>query len=217
MKRSGVSPIEWLIMASASVILCIFASLEWLGWMEVFGFITGGMCVWLIVRENILNWPIGLLNNIGFFILFYQSRLFADMSLQVVFFTLGVYGWWNWVRNGTDATPLQPTRTTRIEWIAILIFIPIATIVLREILLVAQGAAPFWDAITTVISLAAQYLLSRKRLENWCFWILADLIYVPLYFSRELPLTAVLYGVFLVMCITGLIQWKRVMREPIRT
>jgi nicotinamide mononucleotide transporter len=72
-----------------------------------------------------------------------------------------------------------------------------------------QGAAPFWDALTTVLSLAAQYLLSRKRFENWFLWIAADIIYVPLYFSRALPLIAVLYFVFLVMCIVGLMEWAR--------
>jgi nicotinamide mononucleotide transporter len=72
-----------------------------------------------------------------------------------------------------------------------------------------NGAAPFWDSMTTILSLAAQYLLCRKRLENWLFWIAADVVYVPLYTSRHLPLTAGLYAVFLLMCIIGVREWSQ--------
>ncbi|MEA3208760.1 MAG: nicotinamide mononucleotide transporter [Chthoniobacter sp.] len=92
---------------------------------------------------------------------------------------------------------------------ALAIFVPLATWGLRELLLAIHGAAPFWDSLTTVLSLAAQYLLCQMRLENWWLWIVADLIYIPLYFSRKLPLTAVLYGVLLTMCVIGLREWKR--------
>ena len=179
----------------------------------MFGFITGGICVWLVVRQHIGNWPIGLANNVVFFILFFESRLYADMSLQVVFFALGVYGWWNWVRRGPDFRALKPSRAVQIEWVGILVFIVAGTVLIREILMRVNGAAPFWDALTTILSLAAQYLLCRKRIENWYLWILADVIYVPLYLSRDLPLTAVLYGVFLVMCLFGLLTWRRSLRE----
>jgi nicotinamide mononucleotide transporter len=86
--------------------------------------------------------------------------------------------------------------------------IPLATFALREVLLRVNGAAPFWDSLTTVLSLAAQYLLCQKRIENWFIWIAADLIYIPLYFSRHLPLTAVLYMVLLTMCVIGQAQWR---------
>ena len=91
--------------------------------------------------------------------------------------------------------------------------IPVGTWALREILLAVNGAAPFWDAATTVLSLAAQYLLGRKRVENWLLWIAADLIYIPLYLSRALPLTAVLYAAFLAMCLIGWRDWRRSLQE----
>ena len=92
---------------------------------------------------------------------------------------------------------------------SLLVGIPLATWGLREILVAVQGASPFWDSLTTVLSLSAQYLLCRKRFENWFFWIAADIIYIPLYISRDLPLTAMLYAVFLVMCLIGVNQWNR--------
>jgi nicotinamide mononucleotide transporter len=77
------------------------------------------------------------------------------------------------------------------------------------LLIFVNGAAPFWDSITTTLCLAAQYLLCRKRIENWWLWITADVIYVPLYFSRHLPLTAVLYAGFIGLCVIGLFRWRR--------
>jgi nicotinamide mononucleotide transporter len=84
---------------------------------------------------------------------------------------------------------------------------------MREILLEVNDAAPLWDALTTVLSLAAQYLLCRKRFENWWFWIAADVIYIPLYLARKLPLTAVLYAVFLMMCLIGVREWSRSLKK----
>ena len=176
---------------------------------EAWGFVTGGICVWLVVREHVWNWPVGLANNVFFFVLFLQGRLYADMGLQVVYLGLGIYGWLNWLYGGQERSPLHITRTTKTEWFWLAVTLPSGIVILREILLAVNGAAPLWDAVTTILSLAAQYLLCRKRLENWIFWMAADIIYVPLYLSRALPLTAVLYGVFLVMCVVGACDWRR--------
>jgi nicotinamide mononucleotide transporter len=186
-----------------------------IGIAEAWGFVTGGVCVWLVVREHMWNWPVGLANNVFFFALFFHGRLFADMGLQVVYFGLGIYGWLNWLFGGENHSVLKVSRTTRVEWLALLGAIPLCTWGLREILIAVNGAAPFWDALTTVLSLAAQYLLCRKRFENWFFWIAADVIYIPLYLSRHLPLTAVLYAVFLAMCLIGVREWNCSMRKGV--
>ncbi|HWA28284.1 MAG TPA: nicotinamide riboside transporter PnuC [Lacunisphaera sp.] len=201
-------------LAGAAVASALVVAASYQHWWpitvtEAWGFATGGVCVWLVVREHTWNWPIGLANNLVFFVLFLRGRLYAGMWLQAVYFGLGLYGWLNWIHGGADRTALKVSRTTRIEWGLLAAAVPLATWGLREILVGANGAAPFWDSLTTVISLAAQYLLCRKRIENWWLWIVADLIYVPLYLSRSLPLTAVLYAVFLVMCLCGLRAWRR--------
>ena len=196
-------------MGAVAVGMIAATALEWwaISWEEVAGFVTGGICVWLAVRQHIWTWPLGLANNIAFLILFWDRRLFADASLQMVYFALGVYGWWNWRRGGAGGTTLRVSRATRTEWFALAAFIPLATWGLWELLVSVRGAVPFWDALTTVLSLAAQYLMCRKRVESWFIWITADLIYIPLYLDRQLPLTAGLYGVFLVMCLFGLRAW----------
>jgi nicotinamide mononucleotide transporter len=205
------TPIEWTAMWLISGLVVVASYFGWwtISVTEAWGFATGGVCVWLVVREHLWNWPMGLANNLVFFVLFFHSRLYADMGLQVIYFGLGVYGWLHWVHGGKDRSRLLINRASRADWLALAVGIPIGTWVLREVLVAVNGAAPFWDSLTTVLSLAAQYLLCRKRLENWFLWIVADIIYVPLYLSRGLPLTAILYGVFLVMCLFGVREWTR--------
>jgi len=201
--------LEWLAMAAVSIALAAATGFKlWsISWAEVLGFISAGICVWLMVREHVATWPIGIASNVAYGILFFESRLYADMSLQLVFGILSVIGWVNWGRSASG--PVLVTRTRQQEWWWLLGLLPVATFLIREVLLLANGAAPFGDALTSSLSLAAQFLATRKRLENWALWIVADLIYIPLYLSRGLPLTALLYAAFLAMCITGWIQWRR--------
>ena len=198
-----------LLLVSALVVAASHFAWWPIAVAEAWGFASGGVCVWLVVREHPWNWPIGLANNVAFFALFLKSRLYADMALQVVYFGLGIYGWLNWALGGTGKSGLTVSRTSRREAFAIAVLLPVMTVALQRGLLWVNGAAPWGDAATTALSLVAQYLLCRKRLENWWFWIAADLLYVPLYLSRDLPLTAVLYAVFLVMCVIGLRAWRR--------
>ena len=213
----GLKPLELVAML---IISTLVLAASYRGWWaisveEAWGFATGGICVWLVVREHLWNWPVGLANNIVFFILFLRGRLYADMGLQIIYLGLGIYGWVNWIFGGKNHTALMISRTTRIEWIALAATIPICTLGMREILIRVNDAAPLWDALTTVLSLAAQYLLCRKRFENWWFWIAADVIYIPLYFTRKLPLTAVLYVVFLAMCLIGVREWSRSLKKGV--
>jgi nicotinamide mononucleotide transporter len=178
-------------------------------WWEALGFASGAVCVWLIVKENVWNWPLGMLNNVLYFVVFFRSRLYADMLLQGVFFALGAYGWLHWLYGGARKDDLAITRLRRAEWIALGALLPVATLFGSQALARANDASPFLDALTTALSLAAQYFMTLKRIEHWWLWIAADILYIPLYLSRMLPLTAVLYFGFLLMCIAGLLQWRR--------
>jgi len=202
---------EAALLLIPSAALLLVARFKWapIDFTEACGFVTGAVCVWLVTRGNIWNWPIGLVNNLFFALLFWRARLFADMGLQGVYFALGIWGWWHWLRGGKNHSRLEVTRSTRGEWIGIALFLALGTWGLRELLIAVNGAAPFWDSLTTTLCLAAQYLLCRKRIENWWLWITADIIYVPLYFSRHLPLTAILYAGFIGLCVIGLLRWRK--------
>ena len=198
-------------MLTGATLLLVTAWRKWLplDMTEALGFATGAICVWLVTKGNIWNWPIGLANNIFFAVLFWRARLYADFGLQGIYLILGIYGWWAWLHGGEHRAPLPVSRTTRAEWIGLPVILIAGTWGLRELLMHINGAAPFWDATTTVLCLCAQYLLSRKRIENWLFWIIADIIYVPLYISRGLPLTAILYAGFLLLCVVGWQRWRK--------
>ncbi|MFD5427112.1 nicotinamide riboside transporter PnuC [Streptomyces sp. NPDC127084] len=180
-------------------------------WTEVLGFGSGALCVWLVARQHIANWPIGIANNVLFILLFTQAGLYADAALQVVFITLAVYGWWTWTHGGgpgSDALPVR--RTTRTEWTWLLAAGVVATFTLTLLLdRATDSTVPFWDALTTALSLMATYGQCRKRLESWWLWISADVVYVPLYAYKELYLTALLYAGFMALCVNGLRSWSR--------
>jgi nicotinamide mononucleotide transporter len=176
---------------------------EWLG------FITGAACVWLVVRQNVWNYPIGIANNIFFLVLFTRSRLFGDAGLQVVYMVLALHGWYMWLRGGATHTGVRIERASvRLLSVMALLLI-VGTAGLTMALQAAKGASPFFDALTTALSLVAQFLQNTKKLEHWLFWIAADVFYIYLYVTRGLTLTAVLYFVFLCMCIVGLVQWRK--------
>ena len=180
---------------------------------EVLGFITGGLCVWLTVKENIWNWPIGIVNSVFFAILFWQSKLFADMSLQFIYIVLGFLGWYWWLHGGKNKKELEISNTNTVTWIGLTIFTVIATYFIMLYLRSVADSAPLLDALTTVLSLDAQYLLTKKIIENWWFWIIADVLYIGMYAYKNLYLTAILYLIFFCMCIRGFIEWRTTQKK----
>lgn len=207
------SHITGLLIAAVSVVATAMALLHLTTWLEAASFITGAVCVWLTVKENIWNFPLGLINVATFCVVFYQSRLFADASLQVVYFVLGVIGWFMWLHGGENRSQLKVTRASTWELSMLTALAAAGTIGFWQLFQHLGGSASFWDALTSSISLVAQWLLNRKRLESWVGWILVDAIYVPLYVYKELYLTAVLYAAFLVMAVMGLRAWRASWRQ----
>ncbi|NKS16886.1 nicotinamide riboside transporter PnuC [Rhodococcus hoagii] len=178
-------------------------------WAEVLGFVTGAWCVWLVGRQSVWNWPIGIANNLVWILLFATAGLFADSALQVVYIALAVWGWRNWVQGRAGET-LAVTGTTGTEWVWLAGAGIAGTGALMLLLNTATSSTvPFWDAVTTVLSLLATWGQATKRWESWLLWIAADLIYIPLYLHKGLTLTALLYAGFLLLCVRGLLAWRR--------
>jgi len=177
-------------------------------WTEALGATTGALCVWLAARSDPWTWPLGIANNLLYLVVFWRSRLYADALLQVVYAAISVYGMWRW-RGGATARVRPVERATRLE-LAIVAAAALAASVGLGFALRAHtdSDVPWVDAATTAVSLAAQWLMSRRLIENWYVWIAVDLVYVPLYLYKDLDVTAGLYFVFLLLCFGGLRHWR---------
>jgi nicotinamide mononucleotide transporter len=172
------------------------------------GFVTGLACVWLTAKANIWNFPTGILNSFILGLVFLDQRLFADSALQLVFIALSINGWIQW---STQCTTQAPTfrPTNRQEQVRLLLAAAAMALLLWLLLVQLRGTAPPLDALITALSLCAQWQLNKRQTSSWFWWIAVDLISVPLYWSRGLPLIAALYVIFLVICLQGLWNWRR--------
>ena len=202
-----------VLTVCVAAVALVMAALGRASTLEAVSFVTGAVAVWLVVKENIWNFPIGIINTAGYSVVFFEARLYGDASLNVVYCVLGVIGWYLWLRGGERRTELHVSRAASAELVLVAASVALSTLLLWKTLHFAGGSASFWDAATTSLSLGAQWLLNRKKIENWHLWIVADVIYVPLYVSRGLNLTAVLDAVFLVMATIGLFRWREVCSE----
>lgn len=181
--------------------------------VEAIGFVTGALCVWAVARQDIWNWPLGLVSNAAFFALFLGVGLYADALLQVAFAAISVYGWINWARRRGGGSHLPVRRARTSEVVFGLAAALIATVVVA-LLLAAEtdSAVPWPDAFVLAFSLLATWGQARKLIEQWWVWIAVDVVSVPLYLVKGLWLTAVLYTGFLALCVWGLVGWTRALR-----
>jgi nicotinamide mononucleotide transporter len=166
--------------------------------------------VWLATKENIWTWPTGIVGVILYAVVNYKAGLFANAALQAVYLVLSIIGWHEWLHGGVNDTELHVRRTTRGQWIGCTIWSLALWIALYELLRVTHNAQqPVVDAGTTALSLVGQWMMNEKLLENWWFWLVVDVAYVPMYLQSGNWLTAALYAVFCILCIKGIVDWKR--------
>ena len=178
--------------------------------LEMVAAAFGIVSVWLSTREHIASWPTALVNVALYFVVFQRARLYADMGLQAIYFALSLYGWYQWKYGGAGRTELPVTRTTRRQ-AGVLIPLGLAGATALGLLLVrtTDAALPWLDSALAVTSLLAQWMMTRKLLENWLVWIVADVAYVAMFLSKALYVTAGLYFVFLLLAIKGWRDWRR--------
>lgn len=186
-------------------------------WTEVAGVVTGALCVWLVVRRSIWNYPVGLANNVFFIALFVPAGLYADAALQVVYVCLGLLGWWWWLRGGPERTGLAVRATPAWAWLAAAGATALGTWLVRWLLTShTDSTVPTWDALTTTLSLVAQVMLGRKWIGSWAVWVATDVLYVGLYAVKGLWLTALLYVAFIGLCLAGWRSWRKAARAAAR-
>lgn len=188
--------------------------MNWLLSLEIISTITGITCVWLQTKEKILAWPFGIVSVALAAIIFGYNKLYSDLILHVVFLFLNIYGWIIWSRiSPSDINrPVEYlTNTSKIIYLGV---IGISSYLWGWIMASTTDAdLPYFDSFTTVGSLIAQYLLSRKVLFNWLLWIMVDVVAVNVYLYKGLYFFGALFAVYLILCIKGYISWKSTSEE----
>lgn len=178
--------------------------------LEWIAAIAGAISVYLSAREKIWSWPTAIVNVSLYIFVFYESGLYSDMGLQVVYLALSIYGWYQWLHGGAGRARLRVSRATPRIWAISAVVAVVSWLALGRYTSTLPGVAfPYLDSGLTTLSLVAQWMMTRKILENWILWIIADIVYVPMYFSKHLYVTAGLYAVFLALAVMGLIAWRR--------
>ena len=182
--------------------------------IEVTAALFGIASVFLSARQNVWNWPLGIINVALYIIVFYDAKLYADMGLQVVYVVLAAYGWWHWLHGGANHGVLRVSRVPAREIVLLAAAFAVGTVGLSTFLARSTDASlPLADSALTAASLVAQYMMTRKYVECWLVWIVADVAYVAMFLYKELWPTAALYLVFSVLAVLGWRQWRASLRE----
>ncbi len=188
--------------------------LEWLvsNKIELLGAILGILYIFFSIRQNILTWPTGLATSALYIIVFFQSKFYADMGLQVYYVGISIYGWYYWIKGNKpeNSTTVPVRRTSKKLWfkliaIALLLYLVILIILLNF----TDSDVPFMDSFTTALSIIATWMLAKKYIEHWLIWIFVDIFSAGLYIYKELWPTVILFLVYTIMAFLGYIEWKK--------
>lgn len=183
--------------------------------LEAVGVAFGIAYVVLAIRENAWCWPVGMLSVAVYAAVFAHARLYGTAALQVLYLGFSIYGWHEWRHGGAGGGRLAVSRTPR-AWAFGLALASLIGAVALGLFFARRtdDAMPYLDGATTSASLAAQWMATRKWLENWLIWIAVDLAYVAMYVEQGLRGTAVLYLVFLGMAVIGFREWRASAARP---
>lgn len=178
--------------------------------IEIVAVIFGFLCVFFTIRENIWCWPTGLIQVSLYIFIFFDAKLYSDVILHIIYVFMNIYGWYFWLHGGKNRNEAKVTGLSQ-AWLLLTLALTTATILALGYFMASRTDAsfPYGDAFTTAFSLTAQWLMSRKKLESWYFWIAVDCVAIYIYAVKGLYLTAGLYTAFFFMAIAGLLRWLK--------
>jgi len=182
-----------------------------MGLLDWFGFITGVICVYLIVKENDWNWLIGIINSVILFFVFLNGNLYAQVVLQALYIIEGFFGWYKWIQRD-KVTKEKIVKINKLSSKNILVFIVIEVIgvlVLYSVFKNTQDASPFLDSLITVSSIVAELMLCWKLYESWIIYLVTDFISIGLLLSQGMYITMGTYFALSLLCVMGLYQWYK--------
>jgi nicotinamide mononucleotide transporter len=191
-----------------------------MSYVEFIGTILYLWSVWLISKRNTLTWPIGIASVLLYMVLFYQIRLYSDTIEQVYYLGASVYGWWVWNKSPKDNGQITDVNYSNLKNIILwVVFTFIISVIIGflmsriHVLLPAifpyAASFPYLDAMTTIMSFSAMWLMARKKTESWIYWIIVDVIGIWLYFVKDVKFISFLYIILLIMAFNGLRMWNK--------
>ena len=187
--------------------------------LEIIAVFFGFLSVWFSKNNNILVFPTGLINTSIFVYLLFKWSLLGDMLINAYYFIMSIYGWYFWLK-GTNNTvsPISKVSNTDIR-IVVLLFISSSVFVSLVYTFFDkwETIVSYIDILTTAIFFAAMWLMAKRKVESWIFWIVGNIISVPLYLHKGLAFTSIQYFIFTVIAIAGYIKWKELYNKQIQT
>ena len=193
-------------------------------WLEFVAVVFGIASVWFSRKENILVYPVGLINTIIYIYLSFKGSLFGEASVNLYYTIMSIYGWILWTKKDNQLKPVVViTRSNKKEWINQLLFFAAFYIAIFAALTYlkkdfAPGAIPWADAFASATAFTGMWLMAKKKVESWYWWIATNIASIPLYFVKYYVFTSVYYFILLIMAVWGLIEWmKRANNKKVKT
>jgi nicotinamide mononucleotide transporter len=185
----------------------------WQIWLDLFAFIFGILSVWFAKKQNILVFPTGIISTIITVYVMYKASYLADMSINIYYTIMSLYGWYKWTHfTHTKSDDLQITRTNITEktiGFGMFIITVIVCVFIYKAFGVTIQTNNWLDIITTGIFFTAMWFMALKKIENWTLWIIGDILVIPIFWSRELYIFALLYLVYTFLAFMAYIEWKK--------
>jgi nicotinamide mononucleotide transporter len=183
--------------------------------VEIAGTISGLLFLYLEIKQNKWLWPVGLLTSAMYIYVFFIAKLYADMSLQFYYLFISIYGWIAWSRGKqADKKELAVSKLTPVLFGKLVLVSGVIYAVIAYVLVnFTDGAIPYWDAFTTALNIVATWMLARKILEQWLFWVVVNSVSFGLYIYKDLKFTAILFFFYTTMAVVGYFQWKKDMQD----
>lgn len=211
-------------MSTEQIVHQLITGLQSTTWLEYIGVACGISSVWFSKKEHILVYPVGMINTIIYVYLCIKGHLLGEASVNIYYTIISIYGWILWLRKDHQAqTILRITRSSRQEWLSTLVFFGACWLVLYIALYYARqyfapGAIPLADSFSAASAYTGMWLMAKKKIENWFWWLLTDLASMPLYFIKEYVFTSVQFLVFTILAISGWIEWHHKLNaQPVKT
>jgi len=179
--------------------------------LEVTGFVFGIAGIWLTIKEHWACFPVGLVNVIVSLFLFAEQRLYSDVIQQGVYIILLSYGWYQWKNRKVELRPIISFTNSSMKLVLVTAFIIVAAGMGYFFDQYTNADVPYLDSTATGLSFLAQYLIAKKKIENWMIWMVVNLMYTGIYIYKELYLYVILFVIYFVLAVIGFSKWKNEM------